>query len=237
MHKVTKTAVFSLLLAGIFGILTACDGGKATAWADMIYPDYDTLYVDEVAPEGTEGYWDYWETKPIKYQFTSDHSNPKATDDHSFASYFSLLMNLYEDGSVKAWQYCSLSGSMFYPMEGSTGTAEQNEYNSTYKLLVLYYGYWEGDETNVTLYVQNSVDYGSDGANIQYTEYEFSLMPDSDNLASFYFNQTENGVAIRSYISCNFNYVGTVKHKSYANFALTKAWGSTTEPDGELVGA
>lgn len=184
----------------------------------MIYSDYDTLYAEETAPEGMEGYWDYWETKPVSYQFTSDHSNPKATDDHSFAAYFSLLLNLYEDGSVKGWQRTFLIGSMFYAKEDED--PERAAYNEQYKLLYLYYGYWEKDGTNITLYIQNSVDYASDGENIQYKKYEFSIEPNADDgLASFYFNQSENGVAIRSYISCHFDYEDTVRYTSFASFA------------------
>lgn len=187
-------------------------------WADMIYPDYDNLYVNEAKPEGSEGYFDFWETKKVSYQFINDKTG---SENHGFANYFPTLLNLYEDGSVKGWERCIFIPNMFDPMVGSTGSDEQNEYNSTYKLLELFYGYWTISGDTITLNVQSSVDYDSDVNAVQYTTYEFNATPDATTKKfSFYFNCTEKGQAIKSYFTCDTSFEGTIQYSSYANFAL-----------------
>ena len=189
-------------------------------WKKMNYNDYDVLYVNEEKPAGYEGYYDYWETKPIKYQFVNDKTG---AENHGFANFFPTLMNIYEDGSIKAWEKGSFIPNMFDPMVGSTGTEEQNKYNSDYKLLELFYGYWTIEDNNMTINVQSSVDYDSDGANVQYTSYTFSLTPNNETKKiSFYFNCTEKGQAIKSLFSCDTTFKGTIQYSSYANFSQGK---------------
>jgi hypothetical protein len=234
MQKATKVIAMMVSLAACAAVLASCTPGDNAGenegnnestkveWAKMNYPDYDKLYADEVAPEGTEGYWDYWETKTVTYQFINDKTG---TENHGFANYFPFLLNLYEDGSIKAWERCIFIPSMFDKMEGAT--EEQNTYNTTYKLLELYYGYWEQSGTTVTIHVQNSVDYDVDGDSIVYTDYTFSTTPSDANTISFYINATEKGQAIKSLVTCDLNYVNTVRYTSYANFATSNLDGKT----------
>lgn len=216
----------SRLMLGCVGalLLTSCNSSSdsldtnKTNWEKMNYNDYDTLYVEEQAPAGTEGYWDYWETKKVSYQFINDRSG---AENHGFANYFPTLLNLYEDGSIKGWERCIFIPSMFDPMVGSTGSEEQNTYNDTYKLLELFYGYWAKSGNTLTINVQSSVDYDSDGANVQYTQYTCDTTPNSETKKfSFYFNCTEKGQAIKSLFSCDTSFEGTIQYTSYANFAL-----------------
>jgi hypothetical protein len=224
MQKATKAVAFALSLVGCAAMMTSCslfgttgsDNGEKTTWSQMSYPDYDTLYAEEAAPEGTEGYWDYWETKTVSYQFINDRTG---AENHGFANYFPFLLNLYADGSIKGWERCIFIPSMFDKMEGKT--AEQNEYNTNYKLLELYYGYWEQSGSTVTIHVQNSVDYDVDGDAIVYSDYTFSTTPSDANTISFYINATEKGQAIKSLVTCNLNYVNTVQYTTYANFATS----------------
>lgn len=213
----TTTKIIGILASVVVGcvcVFAGCGEEKGVDWSKMKYPDYVSLYAEETAPEGTEGYWDYWETKPIAWQF----KNEKHAENHGFANFFPTLMNFYEDGSVKAWQRCTLIPSMFDYMPGDTEA--QDAYNKEYKLLELFFGYWALDKTANTmkLYAQGSADYASDGAEIQYAEYEFSMTP-TDGKISFFFNVTEKGQAIRSYMSCDTAFEGTVQYSSYANFA------------------
>ena len=206
ISKLMLALVGSLLVTGCgkkidSNVSSSQDGKKS--WAERIYPDYDSLYVNEQAPAGSEGYYDYWETKKVTYQFVNDKTG---AENHGFANYFPTLLNLYEDGSVKGWERCIFIPNRFDPMVGSTGSDDQNEYNSTYKLLELFYGYWTIDEANkVTLNVQSSVDYDSDRENVKYTTYEFDAVPDPETKKfSFYFTSFE----------------GTIQYTSYAKFAL-----------------
>ena len=212
----------SLLVTGcgknVDSNVSSSNAGKKS-WAERIYPEYDSLYVNEEAPAGTEGYYDYWETKKVTYQFVNDKTG---VENHGFANYFPTLLNLYEDGSVKGWERCILIPNRFDSRVGSTGTEAQDEYNSTYKLLELFYGYWTIDSSNkVTLNVQSSVDYDSDLENVKYTTYEFNAVPDATTKKfSFYFNCTEKGQAIKSYFTCDTSFEGTIQYTSYAKFAL-----------------
>ena len=208
----------SALLLASCGTPSSSSESGTKSWDKMGYNDYDVLYVDKTAPEGTEGYWDYWETKTVSYQFVNDRSGAQ---NHGFANYFPTLLNLYEDGSIKGWERCIFIPSMFDPMVGSTGTDAQNEYNSTYKLLELFYGYWTKEGTKLTINVISSVDYDSEGNEANYTSYTCDATPDSETKKfSFYFNCTEKGQAIKSLFSCDTSFTNTVQYSSYANFAL-----------------
>lgn len=217
MNKFKKLSFLSLVVAGVVCLASGCGSSSSTIdWSSMNYYDYYTLYANETAPEGTEGYWDYWETKTVAYQFVTTTHN----DNHNFAAYFPMLLNLYEDGSVKGWQRCILT-TMFNMLEGQT--EEETEFYSASgcKVIELFFGYWEKDDSTneITLYVQNSFDYSVDGDSIQYKSYTIDLTPDEDGIISFFFHTTEKGQLISSYMTCDTTYEGNVKYSSILNYA------------------
>ncbi len=225
MKKHFKFLATGLLALCTVGVTFACSSGNKTpatsseastekTWADMNYGDYDSMYDDQAAPEGTEGYWDYWETKSVQWQFINDKTG---AENHGFANYFPTLLNLYQDGSIKAWQRTFLIPSMFDSLEDEDEA--RNTYNNTYKIVELWYGYWEQAGTNVTIHIQSSFDYGVEGADTKYSSYSFNSTPNAEGKISFYINVTEKGQAIKSYMTCDTNYTGTIQYTSYVNFA------------------
>lgn len=220
-NKVIRPLAIGLLLASAGFSVAACSGGGGgTNYADMNYNDYYHLYDNEQAPEGTEGYWDYWETKKVTYQF----ANTTGSLNHSFAPYFPTLINLYEDGTIKAWERCIFIGSMFDALEGQT--EEESAFYAENGVLELFFGYWELADGTVTLYVQNSCDYTLEGDNIQYKSYQFSTTPDANGIISFYFDATEKGQLIAQNQACDTNYEGNIQYASFVDFRNGKKVGA-----------
>ncbi|MBR1814864.1 MAG: hypothetical protein IJ773_13805 [Lachnospiraceae bacterium] len=261
MRKGKLLAGLMALVLGISSLAGCGDGNSSEVqeqtdqkeWADMIYPEYHSLYADmeipadhvnyhtlflkegeTLDPEATD-YYDYWAEKPVAYQFVS-----YPADDHNngLANYFAYVMNLYEDGSIKGWLGTFLIPSMFDYLAGET--PEEDEFNSKTKVVELYYGYWEEADGELTIYVQNSFDYSADGDMIQYKKYTVSTEPvaytDSlTNVIQFFFNITEKGQSLNTSVVCNLDYENTVQYSSYAYLASGSLSSSNrTAPDGTL---
>lgn len=204
-------ALLVLTMTIVSAVSFAACGDETVDYASMNYGDYYSMYANEPAPDGTEGYWDYWDTKPVKYQFV----NGDGSNNHGFAPYFPTLLNLFEDGTLKAWQRCTLIGSMFDPLTGETEA--ETEFYSENKILELFYGFWTEDSGTVTINVQNSFDYSIEGDSIQYKSYTFSTTP-TDGKISFYFDATEKGQLIATNMICDTTYSGTIQYENFADF-------------------
>lgn len=208
ISKFKKLWFLSLIFVGSVCLACGCggsgDSSSSIDWSSMNYGDYHSLYANEAAPEGTEGYWDYWDTKTIEYQFV-------ATTDTNFPT----LLNLYEDGSAKAW----MCGSMLETLSGAT--TEESKFYSDNKVIELFYGYWvEDDSANqIALRVQNAFDYTLEGAGIQYELYTIDLTPDSDGVISFSLVTDKGGQYITVDMECDTTYEGTIQYSSFVNFA------------------